>query len=73
MAWTQHADKDTYSASVVDIDVQSCFLDDQLTSLSPRNCIPPDVLLQSSLHLAWSTSEYVISSKHVDPSLNRSF
>ncbi|GJT16665.1 hypothetical protein Tco_0875371 [Tanacetum coccineum] len=39
-----HADKDTYSASAEDIEVQSCFLDDQLTNLSPpRNCMPPDV------------------------------
>ncbi|GJZ98664.1 hypothetical protein Tco_0671117 [Tanacetum coccineum] len=37
-----HADKDTYSASAEDIEVQSCFLDDQLTNLSPpRNCMPP--------------------------------
>nr|GFA98706.1 hypothetical protein [Tanacetum cinerariifolium] len=44
-----HADKDTYSASVEDIEVQSCFLDDHLTNLSsPRNCMPPDVLLQRS-------------------------
>ncbi|GJU34987.1 hypothetical protein Tco_1183341 [Tanacetum coccineum] len=26
--------------------VQSCFLDIQLTSLSSRNCIPPEVLLR---------------------------
>ncbi|GJW38490.1 reverse transcriptase domain-containing protein [Tanacetum coccineum] len=44
----QH-DKDTYSASAVDIEVQSYFLDDQLTNLSPpRNCMPPDVLLRDS-------------------------
>ncbi|GJW92019.1 hypothetical protein Tco_0169572 [Tanacetum coccineum] len=63
MTCAHHAGKDTNSASAVDIDVQSCFLDDQLTSLSPRNYIPPNVLLQSSLHPAWSASEYVISSK----------
>ncbi|GJS99605.1 hypothetical protein Tco_0820775 [Tanacetum coccineum] len=41
MTCAQHADKDSYSTSVVDIAVQSWFLDDQLTSLSPRNWIPP--------------------------------
>ncbi|GKD94748.1 hypothetical protein Tco_1374585, partial [Tanacetum coccineum] len=46
----QHADKDTYSASAEDIEVQSCFLDDQLTNLSPpRNCMPPDVLLRTDI------------------------
>ncbi|GJS85686.1 hypothetical protein Tco_0752227 [Tanacetum coccineum] len=44
---SQYIDKDTYSASTEDIEVQSCFFDNQLTSLSPpRNCIPPDVLLR---------------------------
>nr|GEW62987.1 reverse transcriptase domain-containing protein [Tanacetum cinerariifolium] len=43
---SQYIDKDTYSASAEDIEVQSCFLADQLTNLSPpRNCMPPDVLL----------------------------
>ncbi|GJX00795.1 hypothetical protein Tco_0184708 [Tanacetum coccineum] len=56
-----HADKDTYSASAVDIVVQSCFLDDQLTSLPPRKCMPPDVLLQSSLHPTRSASEYALA------------
>ncbi|GJZ90159.1 hypothetical protein Tco_0662086 [Tanacetum coccineum] len=43
------ADKDTYSASAEDMEVQSYFLDDQLTNLSPpRNCMPPDVLLRKS-------------------------
>nr|GEU44314.1 retrovirus-related Pol polyprotein from transposon TNT 1-94 [Tanacetum cinerariifolium] len=38
-----------YIASAEDIKVQSCFFDDQLTSLSPpRNYIPPDVLLRES-------------------------
>nr|GEW89705.1 integrase, catalytic region, zinc finger, CCHC-type, peptidase aspartic, catalytic [Tanacetum cinerariifolium] len=37
----KHIDRDTYSASAEDIEVQSYFFDDQLTSLSPtRNCIP---------------------------------
>nr|GEW22374.1 putative RNA-directed DNA polymerase [Tanacetum cinerariifolium] len=46
---SQYIDKDTYSASAEDIEVQSYFLDDQLTNLSPpRNCIPPDVLLRES-------------------------
>ncbi|GKF46731.1 hypothetical protein Tco_0136533, partial [Tanacetum coccineum] len=41
----QYIDKDTYSASAEDIEVQSCFLDDQLTNLPPpRNCMPRDVL-----------------------------
>nr|GEU59114.1 Gag-Pol polyprotein [Tanacetum cinerariifolium] len=41
----QLADNATYSASAEDIAVQSCFFDIQLTSFSPRNCIPPEVLL----------------------------
>ncbi|GKG18815.1 hypothetical protein Tco_0375914, partial [Tanacetum coccineum] len=46
---SQYIDKDTYSASAEDIEVQSFFLDDQLTHLSPpRNCMPPDVLLRES-------------------------
>ncbi|GKG14423.1 hypothetical protein Tco_0354023, partial [Tanacetum coccineum] len=45
----QYIDRDTYSASAEDVEVQSCFFEDQLTSLSPpRNCMPPDVLLQVS-------------------------
>nr|GFB71212.1 hypothetical protein [Tanacetum cinerariifolium] len=32
---SQYIDKDTYSAFAEDIEVQSCFLDDQLTNLSP--------------------------------------
>ncbi|GJT75206.1 reverse transcriptase domain-containing protein [Tanacetum coccineum] len=53
----------TYSASADDIAVQSCFFNIQLTTLSPRNCIPPDVLLRVSMHPAWSASEKVVSSK----------
>ncbi|GKF55321.1 hypothetical protein Tco_0165661, partial [Tanacetum coccineum] len=34
-----------YSASADDIAVQFCFFDIQLTTLSPRNYIPPEVLL----------------------------
>ncbi|GJX38488.1 hypothetical protein Tco_0251791 [Tanacetum coccineum] len=46
---SQYMDKDTYSAPAEDIEVQSCFLDDQLTNLSPpRNCMPPDVLFCES-------------------------
>nr|GEU53640.1 hypothetical protein [Tanacetum cinerariifolium] len=44
MTCAQHADKETYSASAVDIAVQSCFFELQLTSLLPRNCNPPYVL-----------------------------
>ncbi|GJR22235.1 hypothetical protein Tco_0970762 [Tanacetum coccineum] len=62
MTCAQHADNDTYSASAIDIVVQSCFLELQLTSFSPKNYEPPEVLLQSSLHPAWSASEYAISS-----------
>ncbi|GJZ60075.1 putative reverse transcriptase domain-containing protein [Tanacetum coccineum] len=47
----------TYCASVEDIAVQYCFFDILLTSLSPRNCIPPEVLLRVSMHSACSTSE----------------
>ncbi|GKF58627.1 hypothetical protein Tco_0172164 [Tanacetum coccineum] len=44
---SQYIDKDTYSAFAKDIEVQSCFFEDQLTNLSPhRNCMPPDVLLR---------------------------
>ncbi|GJR11798.1 hypothetical protein Tco_0794450 [Tanacetum coccineum] len=43
--------------SVEDIAVQYCFFDILLTSLSPRNCIPPEVLLRVSMHSACSTSE----------------
>ncbi|GKF34633.1 hypothetical protein Tco_0107833, partial [Tanacetum coccineum] len=46
----------TYSASADDIAIQSCFFDIQLTNLSPRNCIPPEVLLRESMHPAWSAS-----------------
>nr|GEX24007.1 putative reverse transcriptase domain-containing protein [Tanacetum cinerariifolium] len=54
----QHADKDTYSAFSEDIKVQSCFLDDQLTNISPpRNCMPPDVLLRESRQPARSESK----------------
>ncbi|GKF03726.1 hypothetical protein Tco_0030649, partial [Tanacetum coccineum] len=33
----QHPDKAIYSASVLDMAVLFCFLDDKLTSLSPKN------------------------------------
>ncbi|GJW27808.1 putative reverse transcriptase domain-containing protein [Tanacetum coccineum] len=62
MTCAQHADNDTYLASVVDMAVQSCFLELQLTSFSPKKCKPPEVLLQSSLHPALFASEYAISS-----------
>ncbi|GKD16820.1 hypothetical protein Tco_1205978 [Tanacetum coccineum] len=49
---SQRIDKDTYSASAEDIKVLSCFLDDQLTNLSPpRNCMPSNVLLRKSRQL----------------------
>ncbi|GKG32388.1 hypothetical protein Tco_0429898, partial [Tanacetum coccineum] len=51
------ADNATYCASVEDIAVQYCFFDILLTSLSPRNYIPPKVLLRVSMHSACSTSE----------------
>nr|GEV91571.1 protein like COV 2 [Tanacetum cinerariifolium] len=45
---SRYIDKDTYSTSAKDIEVQPSFLDDQLTNLSPpRNCMPPDVLLRN--------------------------
>ncbi|GJU12169.1 hypothetical protein Tco_1134565 [Tanacetum coccineum] len=41
--------KDTYSTFAEDMEVQSCFLDDQLTNLSPLiNCMQLDVLLHES-------------------------
>ncbi|GJW11964.1 hypothetical protein Tco_1577791, partial [Tanacetum coccineum] len=61
MTCAQHADNDTYSTSAVDIAVQSYFLELQVTSFSPKNCKPSEVLLQSSLHPAWSATEYAIS------------
>ncbi|GKG04503.1 hypothetical protein Tco_0314890, partial [Tanacetum coccineum] len=42
----------TYSASAEDIAVQFYFFDIQLTSLSPRNCIPQEVLFRVSMHPA---------------------
>nr|GEY18294.1 hypothetical protein [Tanacetum cinerariifolium] len=56
-------DNATYLASADDIAVQSYFFDIHLTNLSPRNCIPSEVLLRISIHLAWSASEKVVSSK----------
>ncbi|GJR38393.1 hypothetical protein Tco_1214077 [Tanacetum coccineum] len=56
-------DNATYSASADDIAVQSCFFDIQLTNLSPRNSIPPEVLLRVSIHPAWFASEKAVSSK----------
>ncbi|GKF29614.1 hypothetical protein Tco_0095956, partial [Tanacetum coccineum] len=50
---TADADNATYSASADDIAVQSCFFDIQLTNLSPRNCIPPEVLLRVSRQLVF--------------------
>ncbi|GJR23060.1 hypothetical protein Tco_0971587 [Tanacetum coccineum] len=47
----------TYRASVQDIVVQYCFFDILLTSLSPRNCILPKVILRVSMHSACSTFE----------------
>ncbi|GJT74362.1 hypothetical protein Tco_1041087 [Tanacetum coccineum] len=41
----------------------SCFFKVQLTNLSLRNCIPPEVLLRVSMHPAWSASEKAVSSK----------
>nr|GEW28446.1 hypothetical protein [Tanacetum cinerariifolium]GEW28473.1 hypothetical protein [Tanacetum cinerariifolium] len=46
---SHYIDRDTYPASAEDVEVHSCFFDDQLTSLSPpRSYIPPDVLLHES-------------------------
>nr|GEY54723.1 putative reverse transcriptase domain-containing protein [Tanacetum cinerariifolium] len=57
---SQYIDRDTYSAFAEDIKVQSCFFDDQLTSLSPsRNCIPPDVLLRDCTSMSSAKAEYV--------------
>ncbi|GJY00303.1 hypothetical protein Tco_0357321 [Tanacetum coccineum] len=47
----------TYSAFSIDIEVRAWFLDIQLTSLSPKNCIPSEVLLHVSRQPAWSRSE----------------
>nr|GEX60238.1 hypothetical protein [Tanacetum cinerariifolium] len=63
---SQYIDRDTYSASAKDIEVQSYFFDDQQTSLSPpKNWIPPDVLLRESRQLALSESEKAVSLKPV--------
>nr|GEU98708.1 homeodomain-like protein [Tanacetum cinerariifolium] len=45
-----------YSASVLDMAVLFCFLDDQLTNLSPKSSILPDVLLLESWQSTRSTS-----------------
>nr|GEW79273.1 hypothetical protein [Tanacetum cinerariifolium] len=49
---SQYIDRDTYSTSAKDIEVQSCFFDDQLTSLSPPLVNPLDSrnLESSSYH-----------------------
>ncbi|GKB53500.1 hypothetical protein Tco_0904253 [Tanacetum coccineum] len=63
---SQYIDRDTYSTSAEDIEVQSYFLDDLLTNLSPpRNCMPPDVLFHESRHPVSSESEKSISWKLV--------
>ncbi|GJR04794.1 hypothetical protein Tco_0527778 [Tanacetum coccineum] len=56
-------DNATYSAYADDIAVQSYFFDIQLTNLSPRNCIPPKVLLRESMHPAWSASKKAVRLK----------
>ncbi|GJS28880.1 hypothetical protein Tco_0489500 [Tanacetum coccineum] len=63
MSQSRQHDNATYSASADDITVQSCFFNIQLTNLSPRNCIPSDVLLRVSIHPAWSASEKAVSSE----------
>ncbi|GJX66870.1 hypothetical protein Tco_0302597 [Tanacetum coccineum] len=55
-------DNATYSAYADDIVVQSCFFDIKLINLSPRSCIPLEVLLRVSRHPAWSASKKAISS-----------
>ncbi|GKE00370.1 hypothetical protein Tco_1388353 [Tanacetum coccineum] len=45
-----------YSASILDMVMLFCLLNDQLTNLSPNSCILPDVLLLVSWQLAWSAS-----------------
>ncbi|GKB95223.1 hypothetical protein Tco_0981360 [Tanacetum coccineum] len=60
-----------YSASVVDIAVHFCFLDDQLTSFSPKNCALPDVLFLESWQPAWSASAKAIRLKPVNLGYHR--
>ncbi|GKA18039.1 hypothetical protein Tco_0697876 [Tanacetum coccineum] len=48
------SNKDTYSASAEDIEVQSCFLDDQLTNLSP-----PRNSAMASLDVLWISNDFV--------------
>ncbi|GJZ92480.1 hypothetical protein Tco_0664545 [Tanacetum coccineum] len=75
MTCSQHANKDTYSALAVDIAVQSCFFELQLTSFSPRNYMPLEELLQSSLHPAGLyfgvKSAYFGGLKYVDDSVKK--
>ncbi|GJV86814.1 hypothetical protein Tco_1530752 [Tanacetum coccineum] len=64
-----------YSTSVLDMVVLFCFLDDQLTNLSPKSCILPDVLLLDQQHL-WRTFRRVKTmianhTKPVEPALTR--
>ncbi|GKF90245.1 hypothetical protein Tco_0264208 [Tanacetum coccineum] len=50
---SQYIDKDTYSASAEDIEVQSCFLDDQLTSLIHYTTI----IFTNMLEIRWNLRE----------------
>ncbi|GJX26012.1 hypothetical protein Tco_0232308 [Tanacetum coccineum] len=60
--WCSQPDKETYSALVVDIAVYFFFLDDQLTSFTPKNYALPDVLFLESWQPAWSASAKAVRS-----------
>ncbi|GJU55067.1 hypothetical protein Tco_1228781 [Tanacetum coccineum] len=64
--WDCTLNKDTYSASAEDVEVQSCFLDDHLTSLSPlRNYMPPDVTEKISLTAVRCFSSFRLFSEQI--------
>ena len=62
----QHALAAIYSALVVDSATEFYFLEDQETSVGPKNWYVLDVLFLSNLHQAKSASAYAISSKFSD-------
>ena len=52
-----------HSASIVEIDVDACFLLDHATRLFPKKNAPPLVIFLSSMLPAQSTSVYVVRLK----------
>nr|GEU53704.1 uncharacterized mitochondrial protein AtMg00810-like [Tanacetum cinerariifolium] len=71
MIYAQKPERKIYSASVVDIAVDFCFLDDQLTSFLPKNCALPDVHFHESWQPAWSASARAVRLKSVSLEYHR--